>query len=99
MSVLPPESRHLSATLPIAISSPATAGKGYSVSILWRGGEVDTIFGFEKEDDTLQWIKEKSQSVVDKAKQSQSAHLGFLFYMHRQRRDEHLCGRLSFDCM
>ena len=26
-----------------------------------RGGEVDTIFGFEKEDDALQWIKEKSQ--------------------------------------
>jgi hypothetical protein len=26
-----------------------------------RGGEVDTIFGFEKEYDALQWIKEKSQ--------------------------------------
>jgi len=37
-------------------------GKGYSVSVLWRGGEVDTIFGFEKENDGLQWIKEKSQS-------------------------------------
>jgi IS1 transposase len=36
-------------------------GKGHSVSVLWRGGEVDTIFGFEKEDDALQWIKEKSQ--------------------------------------
>jgi hypothetical protein len=24
-----------------------------SVSVLWRGGEVDTIFGFEKEDDAL----------------------------------------------
>jgi hypothetical protein len=24
-------------------------GKGHSVSVLWRGGEVDTIFGFEKE--------------------------------------------------
>jgi hypothetical protein len=35
--------------------------KGHSVSVLWRGGEVDTIFGFEKEDDALQWIKEKSQ--------------------------------------
>lgn len=35
-------------------------GKGYSVSVLWRGGEVDTIFGFEKEDDALTWIKEKS---------------------------------------
>ena len=23
-------------------------GKGHSVSVLWRGGEVDTIFGFEK---------------------------------------------------
>jgi IS1 family transposase len=37
-------------------------GKGHSVSVMWRGGEVDTIFGFEKEDDALQWIKEKSQS-------------------------------------
>jgi hypothetical protein len=27
-----------------------------AVSVLWRGGEVDTIFGFEKEDDALQWI-------------------------------------------
>jgi hypothetical protein len=24
-------------------------GKGHSVSVLWRGGEVDTIFGFETE--------------------------------------------------
>jgi hypothetical protein len=32
------------------------------VSVLWRGGEVDTIFGFEKEADALQWIKEKSQA-------------------------------------
>ena len=28
---------------------------------MWRGGEVDTIFGFEREDDALQWIKEKSR--------------------------------------
>jgi hypothetical protein len=56
-----PESRHRSATLPIAMSSAATAGKGYSVSVLWRGGEVDTVFGFEKEDDALQWIKDKSR--------------------------------------
>jgi hypothetical protein len=27
----------------------------------WRGGDVDTIFAFEKEPDALQWIKEKSQ--------------------------------------
>jgi hypothetical protein len=37
-------------------------GKGHSVSVLWRGGEVDTIFGFEKEADALQWIKEKSRA-------------------------------------
>ena len=36
-------------------------GKGHSVSVMWRGGEVDTIFGFEKEADALAWIKEKSQ--------------------------------------
>jgi hypothetical protein len=28
---------------------------------MWRDGEVDTIFGFAKEADALQWIKEKSQ--------------------------------------
>ncbi len=37
-------------------------GKGYSVSVLWRGGEIDTIYGFETEHDALEWIKEKSQS-------------------------------------
>jgi hypothetical protein len=37
-------------------------GKGHSVSVMWRGGEVDTIFGFEREADALQWIKEKSQA-------------------------------------
>jgi IS1 family transposase len=37
-------------------------GKGYSVSVLWRGGEVDTIFGFETEYDALLWIREKSQA-------------------------------------
>jgi hypothetical protein len=36
-------------------------GKGHSVSVMWRGGEVDTIFGFEKEADALEWIKTKSQ--------------------------------------
>jgi hypothetical protein len=36
-------------------------GKGHSVSVLWRGGEVDTIFGFEKEADALQWIKGKNR--------------------------------------
>jgi hypothetical protein len=36
-------------------------GKGHSVSVVWRGGEVDTIFGFEKEADALEWIKKKSQ--------------------------------------
>jgi hypothetical protein len=29
---------------------------------MWCGGEVDTIFGFEKEADALEWIKEKSQA-------------------------------------
>ena len=33
-------------------------GKGHSVSVMWRGGEVDTIFGFEKEADAPEWIKE-----------------------------------------
>jgi IS1 family transposase len=36
-------------------------GRGYSVSVLWRGGEVDTIYGFEREHDALEWIREKSQ--------------------------------------
>jgi hypothetical protein len=36
-------------------------GKGHSVSVIWRDGEIDTVFGFEKEADALAWIKEKSQ--------------------------------------
>jgi hypothetical protein len=44
-------------------------GKGHSVSVLWCGGEVDTIFGFEKEADALEWIKEKSQGwLIDRDK-------------------------------
>jgi hypothetical protein len=37
-------------------------GKGHSVSVLGRGGEVDTIFGFKKGADALEWIREKSQA-------------------------------------
>jgi hypothetical protein len=37
-------------------------GKGHSLSVLWHGGEVDTIFGAEKAADALEWIKDKSQS-------------------------------------
>jgi hypothetical protein len=37
-------------------------GKGHSVSVLGRGGEVDTIFGFETEHDARSWIREKSQA-------------------------------------
>jgi antibiotic biosynthesis monooxygenase (ABM) superfamily enzyme len=29
---------------------------------MWRGGEVDTIFGFDEADAIHQWIKEKSQA-------------------------------------
>jgi IS1 family transposase len=44
-------------------------GKGHSVSVMWRGGEVDTIYGFEREDDALAWIKEKSQGwLLDRTK-------------------------------
>jgi len=37
-------------------------GKGHSVSVLWRGGEVDSVFGFESEHAALDWIREKSQA-------------------------------------
>ena len=43
-------------------------GKGHSVSVMWRGGEVDTIFGFEKEGDALEWIKEKAQGWLNERK-------------------------------
>jgi hypothetical protein len=43
-------------------------GKGHSASVMWRGGEVDTIFGFEREADAMQWIREKSQSWILEAK-------------------------------
>jgi hypothetical protein len=38
---------------------------------MMSGGEVGTIFGFEKENDSLQWIKEKSQGMVDRAEVAQ----------------------------
>jgi IS1 family transposase len=44
-------------------------GKGYSVSVLWRGGEVDTIYGFDTEYAALDWIKEKSAAWVRDQKQ------------------------------
>jgi IS1 family transposase len=37
-------------------------GKGYSVSVLWRGGEIDTIYGFETEHAALEWVRQKSQT-------------------------------------
>jgi hypothetical protein len=37
-------------------------GKGHSVSVMWRGGEVDTVYGFESEHDAMPCIKEKSQA-------------------------------------
>ena len=44
-------------------------GKGHSVSVIWRGGEVDSIFGFETEHAALEWIREKSQAwVLEKAR-------------------------------
>jgi hypothetical protein len=46
-------------------------GKGYSVSVLWRGGEVDTIFGFEREHDALEWIREKSAVWLNQQKRPQ----------------------------
>ncbi len=36
-------------------------GKGYSVSVPWRGGKIDTIYGFETEHDALEWVRLKSQ--------------------------------------
>ena len=39
------------------------------MSVLWRGGEVDTIWGFETEHDALCWIKEKSAAWVHGQKQ------------------------------
>jgi hypothetical protein len=53
--------------------------KGHSVSVLWRGGEVDTIFGFEKEEDALQWIKEKSQNVAN-GQQGATSYEALVFF-------------------
>jgi hypothetical protein len=50
-------------------------GKGHSVSVLWRGGEVDSNFGFEREVDALQWIREKSQAWLLEQKMITAASL------------------------
>jgi hypothetical protein len=39
-------------------------GKGHSVSVLGRGGEVDSIFGFKSENEALDWIREKSRAWI-----------------------------------
>jgi hypothetical protein len=39
---------------------------------MWRGGEVDTIFGFEKEADALQWVRDKSQAWLVDQKRARS---------------------------
>jgi IS1 family transposase len=44
-------------------------GKGYSVSVLRRGGEIDSIYGFETEHDALGWIREKSAIWLREQKQ------------------------------
>lgn len=54
------EARRISTRI-IRLVKRQKIGKGHSVSVLWRGGEVDTIFGFDKEADALDWIKQKSQ--------------------------------------
>jgi transposase-like protein len=48
-------------------------GKGYSIGVLWRGGKLDTIYGFETEFDALTWIKEQSAVWVNVAKVVRSA--------------------------
>jgi hypothetical protein len=45
-------------------------GKGYSVSVLWQGGEVDTIFGFDTEHAALEWIRDKSSAWVNSSKKA-----------------------------
>jgi IS1 family transposase len=47
-------------------------GKGYSVSVLWRGGEIDTIYGFDTEHDALAWITEKSAIWLREQKRTQT---------------------------
>jgi hypothetical protein len=44
-------------------------GKGHSVSVMWRGSEIDTIFGFE-EADALEWFKEKSPAWLLRSERS-----------------------------
>jgi hypothetical protein len=43
-------------------------GKGHSVSVMRRGGELDSIFGFASENEALEWIGEKSQSWLSEHK-------------------------------
>ena len=49
-------------------------GKGHSVSVLWRGGEIDTIFGFEREADALTWIREESRAWLNNQRKNQTPY-------------------------
>jgi hypothetical protein len=42
------------------LSANTISARAYSVAVLWRGGELDTIWSFETEHDALGWIREKS---------------------------------------
>ncbi len=54
----------LPSTSSLSVNMPS--GKGHSVSVLWRGGEVDSISGFDSEHDALEWIKEIHRVVAGK---------------------------------
>ncbi len=40
-------------------------GRGYSVSVLWRGGEVETIYGFDTEHAALEWGQGEVAGLAD----------------------------------
>jgi hypothetical protein len=61
MSVLSPKADIVSYAADCDVIVCYGAEKGHSVSARWRGSEVDTIFGFEKESDALQVDQRRSR--------------------------------------
>ena len=50
------------------IIRPYAIGKGWSISVMWRNNEFDTVFGFDSENEAIDWIKNKSKAWVKENK-------------------------------
>jgi hypothetical protein len=75
----------------------ASTQSGRAISVMFRGGEVDTVFGFEKEADALEWIKEKVLEHQPKRveQQAKKRSLAISIWKHRSPHQRHRVERFA----